>query len=427
MKLLQKTIRGYLVYSVFILLVAIPVFYLTIQDILRHETDEALLATKTNIKDGTVKTVDQQGEVNIGFIDGHLSLKRFSVKQESDSFFTVELYDSIEKEMIPYRNIRSNFMLNGQPYLLTRSMSLLENDDLIQSILKVQIILLVLLLGGLFLINRYVSIKIWRPFYRTLDKLRSYQVEKHPSLGLSKSNINEFDDLNISLEELTHRTHQAFIGQKEFTENASHEMQTPLAVFQSKLELLMQTNPLTAEQAGLIDEMADAGQRMQRLNKSLVLLTKIENNQFPDIEKVSVADVISRYLQQYGPQLEEKQIAVSRMENGDAVLPANRVLIEILVSNLIGNAIRHNYYQGKINIDHDPQSFTIRNTGRENALNEHKIFRRFQKESPHADSTGLGLEISMRIATLYGYAISYSHIQGEHCFRVNFKTWVTGA
>lgn len=420
MKLLQKTIQNYLVYSLFVLLVAIPVFYFVIQNILRGQVDEELLATKILLKPRILQALSDSNFKKIDFLDENMRLLVSASFKEYDSLSTIDIYDSLEKEIIPYRVIHSNFLLNTQPYFLSRKISLIENDDLIKSILKVEVILLVLLLSGLLVINRNLSIRIWRPFYKTLGSLQNYNIEQHTDPDLSKSSITEFSDLNKSLQGLIDRTHKTFLSQKEFTENASHEMQTPLAIFQSKLELLMQTSPLSAEQADLMDQLADASERMSRLNKSLVLLTKIENDQFADTDTLSLNHIVDSFIQQYESQIEEKKLSISLESNSEKTLRANKILIEVLMGNLIGNAIRHNYQNGSIRIYINSESLRISNTGKGAALDDQKIFMRFQKESTNTNSIGLGLEIAKKICTLYKYKLQYQYNNNLHEFIVRF-------
>jgi signal transduction histidine kinase len=253
-----------------------------------------------------------------------------------------------------------------------------------------------------------------------LRKLQNYTVENTEPLALEPSGIDEFNDLQKSLEELTQRTKHAYLGQKEFAENASHEMQTPLAVLQGKLELLMQTAPLSETQAELIGDLADASQRMARLNKSLLLLAKIENKQFPANEKISLDNIIRHYIQQYEPQVLQKQLTLNYSFNSDTILDCNKTLLEILVDNLIGNAIRHNNLNGSIIITLQPGTLTIQNTGVDSKLNEQRIFSRFQKDSTDVNSLGLGLEIVKKICVLYNFKISYSKQEDLHTFLVFF-------
>ncbi|MDB5202851.1 MAG: hypothetical protein JWQ27_2260 [Ferruginibacter sp.] len=421
MKLLQKTIRLYLLYSVFILLVTIPVFYYVIQNIIRESVDEDLLSRKTALQENITARLRLQPGDSLVFLDQDLELQSSLIREPFDSFSTEELFDVREKEMIPHRFLRANFLVNGQPYLMQLRTSLLETDDLVRSLVKVQALLLLLLLGGLIIINRHLSKWIWKPFYHTLGKLREFNIEKEPGIELPSSPVTEFNLLNEAVTDLTGRAHQSFTLQKEFTENASHEMQTPLAVLQSKLELLMQTSPLNQEQAGLIDALADAAVRMTRLNKSLLLLTKIENNQFPDKEELMLTQMLEEFSTLYQAQVQQKHLALEFFFQHEVVLIANKVLIEILLSNLFGNAIRHNRENGRIETHLSENKLLIRNSGVNHSLDADKLFHRFQKESTDSNSIGLGLEMSKKICALYGYHLSYQFENNLHEFILDFS------
>ena len=422
MKLLQKTIRSYFIYSVIVLLVAIPVFYFVIQGIVREDVDEDLLNTKQMLKPIVADAILNNTIDQLQFLDHDITVSKSTENREFDTFSTVEIFDSLTKELVPHRVLTSHFSTNGSSCVLQIETSLVDNDELIESIVKVQIALLFLLITGLFMINRNLSKKVWMPFYVTLNKLRNYKVEMHEPLALSQTSITEFNDLNTSLQELTERTHQSYISQKEFTENASHEMQTPVAILQSKLELLMQTTPLSEEQAELMNDLADASRRMTRLNKSLVLLTKIENNQFADKENISLILYLEKFILQYQPQINEKQIVVEKEFTTEEVLYANASLIEVLISNLLGNAIRHNNVGGSIVIQLNAGELVIENTGRQTALDETKVFKRFQKESADSNSIGLGLEMVKKVCSIYQYSVTYTFINNLHRFTVCFQT-----
>jgi signal transduction histidine kinase len=363
-------------------------------------------------------TIDQ-----LKFLDHDITITISTYNKEFDSFTTMELHDTVSDEMIPHRILTSHFIVNGKPCMIQVRTSMVDNNDLIKSITKVQVILLLLLLAGLAFINRSLSKRIWKPFYITLGKLGKYKVEQHESLALSKSSVNEFNDLNKSLEELTDRTHQTYLSQKEFTENASHEMQTPLAVFQSKLELLMQTSPLSEEQAQLMDALADASQRMARLNKSLLLITKIENNQFAEKESLSLKYIIEYFIKEYQLQASQKNISIHLDLKESVIVEGNKALIEIVVGNLLGNAIRHNYAGGIINIQLNKDTLAIENTGKPASLNESRIFQRFQKDSADSNSIGLGLEMVKKICNRYHYTISYRFSNNLHNFTIRFNNF----
>lgn len=418
MKLLKKTIRRYLVYSVILLLVEIPIFYVVVQRLVLQGVDRDLMTTKELLKPKIGEAVVKNTLGQLQFADRNISISITTISRVYDSLASVEIYDSATGRKVPHRILTSSFSINGKPCVLQVKTSLLDNFSLIANIVKVQLALLVLLLLGLLLINRNLSKKIWGPFYHTLGKLQRYNIDQREELSLDQSSVKEFNDLNRSLEGLARRAQDAYISEKAFTENASHEMQSPLAVLQSKLELLMQTSPLTAEQAQLISELADAGRRMSRLNKSLVLLTKIENNQFADVGTILLRPVVLSLLQQYEMQIKEKSLDVTFEPGDDISLNADRALIEILAGNLLANAIRHNITGGKIYITIKDNCFRVCNSGSQTPLDEKKIFNRFVKGGNDNNSIGLGLAIVNTICKLYQYRLQYNFADNMHCFSI---------
>lgn len=418
MKLLKKTIRRYLVYSVILLLVEIPIFYFVVQQLVLQSVDHDLITTKELLKPKIGEAIVNNTLGQLRFADRNISISIATVSRVYDSLASVEIFDSVTGREVPHRILTSSFSINGKPCVLQVKTSLLDNFSLIENIVKIQLALLVLLLLGLLLINRNLSKKIWGPFYRTLSRLQRYNVDQHEPLSLEQSSIKEFDDLNRSLEGLAQRARDVYFSQKAFTENASHEMQSPLSVFQSKLELLMQTSPFTAEQAQLINDLADAGRRMSRLNKSLVLLTKIENNQFSNVESISLHHIVATLIQQYEMQIKEKHLQVHFEHNGDIVVKADKALIEMLAGNLLANAIRHNFPGGEIRITLQNNSLLVCNSGAEAPLDEQKIFDRFVKGNTDGSGIGLGLSIASTICRIYNYTLHYSYTGNMHCFSV---------
>ena len=297
---------------------------------------------------------------------------------------------------------------------------MVNREDLIKSIVLVQALLLLLIGIGLVLINRRLSKEIWNPFYATLHKLQNYRMEQEGKVRFQPTEIAEFNDLNQTIEQLTERNYTIYQSQKEFTENASHEMQTPLAILQTKLELLMQTEPLTAEQASLISALADNNSRLSRLNNSLLLLTKIENNQYGDIEAVDITDICKKVAGQLSYQAEVKNISIQTNYQEPIHVTANKTLMEILVSNLLTNAIRYNYEGGTIIITCMNNTLTVQNSSTAAALDKDKIFERFHKEGTDRQSIGLGLAIVKRIIALYRFTIDYYYENNLHTFRITF-------
>jgi len=420
MRLLKKTITSYFIFSAILLLVAIPIFYYAVKKMMIKSVDENLMATKTRILPQLNNAAINHTEQSLHLSDYEILFVKEEPNNKGDSIDDIEISGVNANASVPGRLLSSHFVINQESYSLQIKTSMLDKFLLLKRIVLVSVILLVVLLLGLLLINRALTRKIWQPFYRTLNRLHEYRVDKQPSLILEQSSVSEFNDLNKAIQELTERNYQAYASQKEFTENASHEMQSPLAVFQSKLELLMQTKPLNEEQAVLIADLANASKRMSRLNKSLILLTKIENNQFLEKESLSVKDMLQKLLQQYEFQIKQQSIQCTLKIETGIVVEANRTLIEILLGNLLSNAIRHNLPGGSIEIALYEKELVVQNSGKPSSLEKQKLFQRFQKESRDESSIGLGLEIVKKICDLNHYSIHYSFNNQMHIFALHF-------
>ena len=254
MRLLKKTITTYFIYSAILLILAIPIFYLTLKKMMVNNVDENLVTTKTLIIPRLRNELVNHREGNLVFSGYDIQYDKSRPDKNEDSIYTIESagIDSNADPLISNRQLVSHFYVNQEFYSLHITTSLTDKYSLVKRIIWVTTFLLIVLLLGLLILNRVLTQKIWKPFYNTLNRLKEYRVDKQQMLTLEKSPIDEFNDLNKAVTVLTETNYQAYQSQKEFTENASHEMQSPLAVFQSKLELLMQTNPLNEEQATLI-------------------------------------------------------------------------------------------------------------------------------------------------------------------------------
>ena len=420
MRLLSKTIRSYFFYSFIILLLTIPLFYFIIRGIVARDADRSLIAQKNDIVGKLDRAILFDPFDLLEALEPDINLLPSERIQQHDTLYTANIYNPITQRITPYRMLSSNVVIRGRHYVIQLKSSLVNNDDLIQSIVLVEVILLVLIGTGLVLINRRLSRQIWDPFYKSLEKLRNYKVESDDPVHFENTGIYEFNDLNKTIHDLTERNKQVYMSQKEFTENASHEMQTPLAVLQTKLELLMQTEPITEEQASIISSLNDTSSRLSRLNRSLLLLTKIENKQYQDTESVQVDAVCDKVIELLASHAALKEISFQKEYKSLAIVQVNRSLFEILVSNLLTNAIRYNYKGGVINVKVDEKTLIIENTGTDHVPDKDKIFDRFHKEGTNSQSIGLGLAIVKRICALYNFAIAYDYINNLHTFTVHF-------
>jgi len=420
MKLLNKTIRSYLIYSFTILLVTIPLFYFVVKSVLLHAVDKSL---KTQLRDirSNLSSIHSQDELETwSKLDKDINLSSAN-ENFQDYIYTTYRFNRRHHGQDPYREIAGPISVGGNLYRLVISSSLVENEDLLGSIVLVEGILLILLMAGMLWINQRTSQKIWQPFHRALNNMQQFELNKHTELPFLPSNTDEFNELNKAIVNLFNRNHETYLLQKEFTENASHEMQTPLAIFQTKLDLLMQTSPLSEDQAELIHALETTNHRLIRLNKSLLLLAKIENDQFRPTESINIMNLTKRLTDQVKVHAAEKGIAIVENYIGSPLVKANNTLIEILVGNLLSNAIRYNVENGEIILTLEENSLDIQNTGQGSPLQADKIFDRFHKEnqsSSNAESTGLGLAIVKKICDLYQYRIQYSFANNMHRFEL---------
>lgn len=269
---------------------------------------------------------------------------------------------------------------------------------------------------------RFIMRRLWLPFDDTLRKTEQFNITQGDLPRFMETDVREFDRLNRSLTKLMQKDSETFRIQKEFSENASHELQTPLAVMRSKLDLLMQEE-MNQRQAQLVSDLYGLTMRMSHLNRNLLLLAKIDNAQYAKQEEVELADVLSASLSLYGALLQEKPIKVEdrRTEAPRVKLHANLVLLESLLKNLIVNAIRHCAPGEAVRIVIEDRCLTVCNPASgEGPLDADSLFRRFGSGGIRKAGNGLGLSIVKAICDFHGWTVFYHFQNGEHCFVVVF-------
>ncbi|HNV27882.1 MAG TPA: HAMP domain-containing sensor histidine kinase [Cyclobacteriaceae bacterium] len=419
MKLLKRTVKNYILYSALLLLICTPIYYLSIHRLFVNEMEEELFHHKNNFKK-TLDKLENEKDIQLyQLINEEFQLKETSKWPISDSLFTYSQYDSLEKTFVPYRALRTGVTVQGTRYELLIRESIVGNTKLVTAIVAIQTTLLVLMLIGFILINRKLSKVVWDPFYTILEKLKNYQIDKDLTIDLPHSSTAEFRDLSEALVHLVNKSRDAYLSQKEFTENASHELQTPLAIFRSKLELLMQGADISSEQAELISSLLNATDRIVRLNKNLLLLSKIENRQFLSRQEILLSSALTQSLGLYKQMAQEKEIKITTHIISEIAIKTNPSLLEILLSNLISNALRYTPAQNEVRIEIEKKSITIRNPG-EPFNFPNKIFDRFNRESRTTQGNGLGLAIVKKICDTEGIPITYHYLQGSHLFSIDF-------
>lgn len=294
-------------------------------------------------------------------------------------------------------------------------------EDIMHGVM-IQFMVISAVLGvAIVFMMRFIARRLWRPFDETLKQAEGFRLEKGMVPAMPDSDIREFDRLNHTLTLLMQNNLKSYRMQKEFTENASHELQTPLAVFQSKLDILFQQPGLTERQAMIIQDLYQTSSRLSRLNRNLLLLAKIDNRQYERMEEMDVNAVLDRIL----PMLEclAEGVTIRKQAEGDApcIIRGNSVLFESLVNNLVVNAVRHNRAGGNITLMVSPHRLTVSNTSSEGALDKRLLFNRFYHPAEGSKGNGLGLAIVKAICDYHGWQIDYGWQDGRHTFSICFK------
>jgi len=422
MKLLHYTFRQISVLLLILMSVWGVFFYYAIIEEVTDETDDTLenyrdIIVRSALRDSTI--LDTQGALMSLYTFRPITVEEAANYDEK--YYNSTTYIEVEDEYEPVRVMKSCFLMpSGQYYELEIMISTLEREDMVEAILWYLLSLFGLLLVCLILVTRMVLKKSFAPLDRLMEWLGKVQPGKEVPPLENDTKIQEFSKLGEAAVDMSNRSYKAYQDQKQFIENASHELQTPLAIVRGKVELLAESEPLTEEQMKELDDIYNTLGRAVKLNKSLLLLSRIENKQYTDTEKIVLNQVIENLLPDLLEIYESKEVALTREDRGEFSFNGNATLAQVLITNLLKNAMVHSDKGGELHILIDPDTLTIKNSGTM-PLNKERIFQRFyHAQTAKKDSTGLGLAIAKSIATSYGLSLDYIW-DGMHCFRLSKK------
>ena len=412
-------------YFAAILLIAISIwagiFYYSMLDEIYDSIDDGLDNQKGLIiqKAAVDSTILQKSR----FDEGDYAIKEIGVAlatNHRDVFIDTMMYMQNEKDFEPVRLLRTVFRHNGKYYQMQVITSMVEEDDLIAELFYALLWLYLGLVATIIILNNFLLKSIWRPFYHLLKQIKNFKLDKPTTIEVQKTRIDEFKLLNESIQKLLQTNTDTYNSQKHFIENASHELQTPLAISINKLEALAETGSFSEEELKLLASALDNLERLTRLNKSLLLLSRIENKQYLKEEKININNLVKKIADDFSDQLTYSGLELHINEQDAALVVMNADLATILITNLIKNAIIHNHRDGLINITIHSSSLSVENTGYREALDEQKLFIRFNQQKQAESSTGLGLAIVKAIADLYSFTITYAY-NNRHTITVVFR------
>lgn len=409
-------------YLIMILLLIIAVwaglFYAYILDEVHDNVDDGLRDRKIQIIKAVYLNPQLLKNNEFGFNEFKINPIKAGDYQNKSRLYNKMYYMEYDDKDQPYRVLEADFIdqFKGHQRLVIRT-STVEEDELIYDLTTALIVLYILLVISIVAVNGYLLNKAMRPFYQILDKLKKYQFGIPFSPEKQNYKITEFEELNVEINEMIERNELVFYQQKQFIENASHELQTPLAIVINKIDLMIQNDDLNKKDLNFLTEVKNDLRRMVGLNKSLLMLSRIENSQFNKTSDVDFNRMITQLVQNYEDFIAFKKIEVSIIEKGQLIADFNQDLADILLSNLLKNAVKYNHQEGILNIIVENNRVTFQNSGSAEPLDKSRIFNRFYKQGSDHTSTGLGLSIIKTIIKQYpGWDINYEYGDQMHYF-----------
>lgn len=394
MKLINKISLNFLISAFVIFILISAVTYITVERTISNEADEQLINTYHKVS-GQLKKGEKINSPPF------VELRHNANKNLKPGFKDVFLYTDSDKEEEPFREYSSLIKIDGKEYVLFVRSSAIEKEELLYALLKVTGVAFFIFLVMILILNKFISQKVFKDLYKTISQLDNFSLAENKPLTFDNTKITEFKKLNYAIKKLAEKSVSEYKSLKEFTEETNHEIQTPAAVAKSKLEILLQSENLKEAELQILNTALNNLNKLERISKSILLLNKLEHKNLFDISEVNIADKVKKVLESFSDFIAFKKISLDISLDEKLIIASNPALMNILISNLISNAIKHNYEDGKILVQLKNNQLTISNTAKHTSGDIEKYFNRFYKESASSDSIGLGLTIAKKICELY--------------------------
>jgi len=410
-QLLKKTSRSFLIYGLIAMILSIVVLFFVTRYIIHDETAEKLSSTVYRIE----KLLEDNGNlVNVEpiiFTDRVEELKPEFIKDTL-------IYDPAEGELEIFKEFTKYKRINEVNYRISARTMVVESEDIIIAILISYVAIFLLVFIMQYFLNRRMTSSVWKPFFNNLNKLKGFSIQSNELIKFDETYILEFTELNDELKVLTDKVVSDYQNLKQFTEDVSHEIQTPLAIIQAKIDNLFDENHISENQYRLLVDISNNTRRLASLNKKLILLTKIENKQFEHSKKINFTNVVINSIKDF-EGISEISLSYDKLDILEVHF--DDYLARILADNLISNALKYTNVDGDISVSILNRSFIVTNSGDEAVKNPEKLYNRFYKENDSKKSLGLGLAVVKKICDNYSFQISYSFAKGRHVFRIDFN------
>lgn len=414
MKLLARINKYYLIFLLFFSPVMILADYYIIDHIVDREVNEILKHECERIQ----FHLDKEGR----FPSSNYLVEGLPVSEgasASNRFTDTLIYEPHVEKLVPYRTYECVVEVDNEQVRIVLRHVLLEMHELTVWLLAMTALMLLLLIMGLYFINQRISTWVWKPFFENLGKLRHYDINKKNPVRLESSGISEFEAFNKVVTALMDQVKKDFQNLKEFNENISHEMQTPLAIIRNKMVLLLESQNLNEKELQWVQAAYQEVNKLSKIGKSLILISRIENQEFTRLDSVDLRAVINNIISNMEEVIAFKNLDM-KISLKSVKVKGDLVLANILFTNLIKNAVQHNREGGYIKLWLDEEKFEIENSGEILQTDTALLFNRFQKGAAGTESLGLGLAISQKVCDIYGFRLNYEHAEGRHKFSLFF-------
>ncbi|MCK5066585.1 MAG: HAMP domain-containing histidine kinase [Bacteroidales bacterium] len=419
MKLLTKSTLYIATLSLFLFFIMGVIFFQVLKNMSLSDLDREL----GDLKEVVELYLYDYGGAQVGTLPGIDSLSvrpAGSATQTEDIFGDTLKFDLKTEQYRTYRYLQYILEKGGSNLLVRIYKSTTPTDKLVERVTLMITLMVILFLAGIFFLNRFIFANLWKDFFDAIEKLKRFETTKEPVI-LGEQDIQEFDELKQVLEVMTRRLANDYRELKEYTDHTTHELQTPLAVIKSKTELLIQSENLGAEEMKLLEAINTSVHQLSRLNSTLTLITRIENRQFTEKEEIGLAGLLDRHLELLQEHIGLRGIMVEKQyRDGGRVVIMDQGLADLLVANLLKNAIVHNIKGGSIVVETGPGNLVIKNDGPPLEFSQEELFTRFVRDTRRTGSFGLGLSLVKKVCENYEFKIEYSFDQQQHTFTITF-------
>jgi signal transduction histidine kinase len=407
-KLLRKTSKTFLWISLILMVFSTIGLYFYVRNLLQDEVEEELRSTEARIESSI------SGNNPIYQLPPIVEVQAVS-KLGSEYLKDTLIFDPSQDEIEEFRELITYTKINDKNYRITVRALIVESENILIAIVISYLIVILFVFIFLFYLNKSRTQKLWNPFFKNLEQMKLFSLTSDTPISLMDSDILEFSELNTEITTLTDKVRSDYKNLKQFTEDVSHELQTPLAIIQAKVDTIINGEALNDLQFEQLSSIQNDIQRLKQLNKKLGLISKIENDQFTNISPCNLNLILKDRIENLS-ELYPSEILFESKE--DVVLLMDGHLAEVLCDNLLSNAIKYSLPNTPIVIILEKDSLSVRNKGIRAILKPDQLFQRFYKESDEVKSTGLGLAIVKKICDLYGFQPSYRYTNNEHHFTI---------